>query len=143
MYLHKTFFKTMMIFVLCFSFLSFSEKPIKKDKIIILFYQEKGLRPIGISKEDFWFYKNDFDTIEITSQKLIKKIEKRYQSFKSTKFEDINYQAAFISYRDGKIRDTIYADRFFQYWEINNHVYKDTTEYFKKLLVNFFDGQLD
>ncbi|MBK9486842.1 MAG: hypothetical protein IPO01_17170 [Chitinophagaceae bacterium] len=124
------------------SFFSFSKGPIKKDKIVILLYQEQGLRPVGISKEDFWFSKNDFDTIEIASQKLIKKIEKKYQSFKLTKFEDVNYQVALIRYKNGKISDTIYSDRFFHYWEIGNNVYEDTSKYFQKLLVNFFDEQL-
>jgi hypothetical protein len=131
------------VLILCFSFLSFSKRSNKQDKIVILFYQQNVLRPVGISKEDFWFYKNDFDTIEITSQKLIKKFENTYKSFELTKFEDLNYQAALIRYKNGKITDTVYSDRFFQYWQIGNNVFQDTSGFFQKLLVNFFDGQLE
>ncbi len=130
------------VLILCFSILPFCKQTKVQNKIVVLFYQQDALRPIGITEEEFWSYKIKFDTVELISQRMLLKIEKKIQLLKLTKLEDLSYQAALIRYKNERILDTIYTDRFFQYWKIDNHVYKDTSKFFEKLFVNFFDEQL-
>jgi len=130
------------LLILCLSFISLCKQTKKSDKIVVLFYQQEALRPIGITQEEFWTYKNNFDTIELVSQRMLLKIEKKIHLLKLTRLDDFSYQAALIRVKNGKVSDTIYTDRFFQYWKIDNRVYKDTSMFFEKLFVNFFDEQL-
>ncbi len=104
----------------------------------MLLYKQERLTSVGISKNEFWSNSYQFDSVCFMSKGIINRFENNFKAFRVTKFEDINYQVAFIRYNN-ETKDTVYSDRFFQFWEINKTVYEDTSRYFEKLLANYFN----
>ncbi len=131
------------LFVFCLG-LSPSDKVDRRDKgIVVLFYQQHVQRPVGISQQAFWTYRSQFDTIEIQSEGLKSKIKGKLLNLDIFAVDDINYQAALIIPISKNQKDTIYTDRFFETWKIHDKIYIDTSRFFEKLFVNFFDDQLN
>ena len=128
----------LVIFLLC----SMERHTPHSDKIMFLFYQQIGLRPIGIFRQDFWSFREEFDTVIISSGNLIKKIENKFQTLSRTRETSINYQIAVVRYSNNSVTDTLYTDRFLKNWEIHGSCYEDKSRFFEKMFINFFDGQL-
>ena len=127
-------------------FVSFfiSHIPPINSKYIILFNQREVSRPIPNSVEGFWLDKPDFDTMIIVGDKIIRKSEIEIANLSLLKPNSIVYNTfsvtnAIIRFSDDSPIDTIYTDQFFRYWKINDLLYQDKKEYFKKRFAVFFD----
>jgi hypothetical protein len=129
-------------FLFAVLFISFKVNTKDQRKLVFLFYQQEGERPIGNSKEVFWDNKDYYDTITISSGNLISRIESRLKTLTPV-YHEISYHAAVIRYKNDIIVDTIYANRFLSEWEIGGHIFRDKSGILTKMFVNFFNAQLD
>lgn len=110
----------------------------KIQKIELLFYQQKVRRPIANDYDIFWSNKADFDTIVIVDQKLINKVQSEFKKMKKDDIGGFSFQLAVIRYESNQVIDTIYSDRFMQYWMIDGMNYQNKRNFFTKRFSKFF-----
>jgi hypothetical protein len=127
----------MKILMLCFLLPIFFNNNVQPRKIIFLIDQGGGGRPIANTIDVFWQDQADFDTITVTGDRILTRLEKEFKGLKESEMKFSVHAAAIRHWKNGR-RDTLYTDRFFHFWRINGKSYEDTSEFFERTLANFF-----
>ena len=110
------------------------------DEIIVLVDQMPGERPIANTIETFWGDKEYFDTIQITGQTIVGKINETISKLKMIR-ESISFETCIIRFSRDKPVDTLYSWRWFDYWEKDGRMYKDYSSTLKNLFLKLYHVQ--
>lgn len=124
---------------LCFLFLALlgSQQKQSESKYIILVNRSAVLTPIPSKIESFWADSIYFDSITIQGESMTKKIKTEVDKLKRLKQGSIVYSTfsvsnAIIRYSDGFPVDTLYTDKYFNFWKRDNVIYEGKKTEIKK-----------
>jgi hypothetical protein len=108
-------------------------------------FNDETSRPGQTLEDEFWETPGGLDTIEFRGKRLTDLYKKKLSSLKDTmlyspgELDDFYHSFSFVFDLDGKLSDTVYADRIFRFfkWKNKGKYYEDTTGFFRKQFGSF------
>jgi hypothetical protein len=112
------------------------------QRVLVLVINTNDDDAVAFTNSEFWYYKADFDTIDVKGKSILKTLDTLFSKMKevnwypndpSTEFE---HGSAFIRYYKN-YQDTIYSDSRFRDWKKGTTIYTDCTGKLEVLFKNF------
>ena len=107
----------------------------KKNKYVILYDQHIINTPIPYSQEAFWSDSMYFDTVIVSGEEIIPRLELKIGNFKkldqkSKAYYTFSVKHAIVRYENDIAVDTLYTNSSFRYWKIKEELFEDKERFF-------------